>query len=916
MDYQRFPRTYKLAYRRGPHGANQRFQSNASLYRTCYNKKHLIGGVPLPIGLLLSASASVSGRGMQSGRDFLMTEENKEGSLFGRVVPLPLVDEIKESYLNYAMSVIVGRALPDVRDGLKPVQRRVLYAMSELGLRHNSAYKKSARVVGETMGKYHPHGDSSIYKTMVRMAQDWSLRYCLVDGQGNFGSIDGDSPAAMRYTEARLHETGELMLADIDEETVDWGPNFDESLQEPLYLPAVLPNLLINGSTGIAVGMATNIPPHNLREVVDVLCWILETGKAAGELSLADILERMPGPDFPTGGLILGRQGIYDAYRTGRGRIVVRGRIHAEEGRRGRACVVVTEIPFMVNKTNLIETMVSCVQNKEIDGVSDIRDESDREGMRIVLDLTRDGDPDLVMRQLYRRTQLQSTFGVINLALDKGRPRELPIAEILGLFLDHRRDVVRRRTQFRLDKALAREHIVEGLVKALDIIDQVIQLIRSSASAAEARDGLVGQLGFSELQAQAILEMRLQRLTGLEREKLDEELRQLLRDIASYREILGNSSVLDGVIRDELRDLSRRFGDDRRTEIVDDYRESADEDLIPESDIVVVLSKDGFLRRQDLESYTLQGRGGKGRKGASVQEDDSIATVCVTHTHRDLYFFTNKGRVLSLKGFSIPETRTGKGKQISRLLPLEEGERVVTLSSGDLEGLNYVFFLTKDAVAKRIQLSELVDSNRPRRIITLDDGDEIAQVRLTTGRDDLLLMTAGAQALRVPEEEFRSMGRGARGVQAMRLAPGDFIISCDVVCEDCDILILSERGVGKRTRFAEFTPHHRATSGVRAMNLGPRTGRLVCCHAVRGQDEMIAISTRGRTIRVAVQEIPLLSRVAMGNITVRLDEGDLVADCTIVRTEDRMGEQTTEGGEQGREPAPIFGVEPDEGPAE
>ena len=844
-----------------------------------------------------------------------MTEENKEGSLFGRVVPLPLVDEIKESYLNYAMSVIVGRALPDVRDGLKPVQRRVLYAMSELGLRHNSAYKKSARVVGETMGKYHPHGDSSIYETMVRMAQDWSLRYCLVDGQGNFGSIDGDSPAAMRYTEARLHETGELMLADIDEETVDWGPNFDESLQEPLYLPAVLPNLLINGSTGIAVGMATNIPPHNLREVVDVLCWILETGKAAGELSLADILERMPGPDFPTGGLILGRQGIYDAYRTGRGRIVVRGRIHAEEGRRGRACVVVTEIPFMVNKTNLIETMVSCVQNKEIDGVSDIRDESDREGMRIVLDLTRDGDPDLVMRQLYRRTQLQSTFGVINLALDKGRPRELPIAEILGLFLDHRRDVVRRRTQFRLDKALAREHIVEGLVKALDIIDQVIQLIRSSASAAEAKDGLVGQLGFSELQAQAILEMRLQRLTGLEREKLDEELRQLLRDIASYREILGNSSVLDGVIRDELRDLSRRFGDDRRTEIVDDYRESADEDLIPESDIVVVLSKDGFLKRQDLEGYTLQGRGGKGRKGASVQEDDSIATVCVTHTHRGLYFFTNKGRVLSLKGFSIPETRTGKGKQISRLLPLEEGERVVTLSSGDLEGLNYVFFLTKDAVAKRIQLSELVDSNRPRRIITLDDGDEIAQVRLTTGRDDLLLMTAGAQALRVPEEEFRSMGRGARGVQAMRLAPGDFIISCDVVCEDCDILILSERGVGKRTRFAEFTPHHRATSGVRAMNLGPRTGRLVCCHAVRGQDEMIAISTRGRTIRVAVQEIPLLSRVAMGNITVRLDEGDLVADGTIVRTEDRMGGQT-EGGEEGREPAPIFGVEPDEGPAE
>ncbi len=838
-----------------------------------------------------------------------MTEENKGESLFGRVVPLPLVDEIKESYLNYAMSVIVGRALPDVRDGLKPVQRRVLYAMSELGLRHNSAYKKSARVVGETMGKYHPHGDSSIYDTMVRMAQDWSLRYRLVDGQGNFGSIDGDSPAAMRYTEARLHEVGELMLADIDEDTVDWGPNFDESLQEPLCLPAVLPNLLINGSTGIAVGMATNIPPHNLREVVDVLCWILETGTPAEEAGLADILERMPGPDFPTGGIILGRQGIYDAYRTGRGRVVVRGRMHAEEGKRGRSHVVVTEIPFMVNKTNLIETMVSCVQNKEIDGVSDIRDESDREGMRIVLELTRDGDPDLVMRQLYRRTQLQSTFGVINLALDKGRPRELPIANMLGLFLDHRRDVVRRRTQFRLDKALAREHIVEGLVKALDIIDQVIQLIRASASAPEAKEGLVERLGFSELQAQAILEMRLQRLTGLEREKLDEELRQLLRDIASYREILGDARVLDGVIRDELRDMGRRFGDDRRTEILDDYRESADEELIPESDIVVVLSKDGFLKRQDLESYALQGRGGKGRKGASVQEDDSIATVCVTHTHRDLYFFTNKGRVLTLKGFSIPETRSGKGKQISRLLPLEEEERVVTLSSGDMEGLNYAFFLTKDGVAKRIELSELVDSNRPRRVITLDEGDEIAQVRLTTGRDDLLLMTADAQALRVSEEEFRPMGRGARGVRAMRLALSDSIISCDVVSEETDILILSERGVGKRTRFAEFTPHHRGTSGVRAMNLGPKTGRLIGCHAVRDQDEMIAITARGRMIRVAVQEMPLLSRVAMGNITVRLDEGDLVADCTIVRMEDESGTNEAPS-------APLFdGTEP-ENPAE
>ncbi len=811
--------------------------------------------------------------------------------MFDKVIHLPLVDEIKQSYLNYAMSVIVGRALPDVRDGLKPVQRRVLYAMTELGLKHGSSYKKSARVVGETMGKYHPHGDSSIYETMARMAQPWSLRYCLVDGQGNFGSIDGDSPAAMRYTEARLYETGELMLSDIDEDTVDWAPNFDESLQEPVCLPAVLPNLLINGSTGIAVGMATNIPPHNLREIVDVLCFIID--HPGEEITLADILNRLPGPDFPTGGIILGREGIQDAYRTGRGRVIVRGRIHSEEGKKGRSSVVVTEIPYMVNKTNLIETMVAAVQNKEIDGVSDIRDESDRDGMRIVLELTREGDPELVTRQLYRRTQLQSTFGVINLALDKGRPKEMPILEMLTLFLEHRRDVVRRRTNFRLAKALAREHIVEGLKRALDIIDRVINTIRSSQSAAEAKEGLTAQLGFSDLQAQAILDMRLQRLTGLEREKLEEELRQLLRDIASYREILGDSKVLDNVIRVELKDMEKRFGDDRRTEIIDNYQESSDAELIPQSDIVVVLSKDGFLRRQDLESYTLQGRGGKGRKGAVVQEEDAIATVCVTHTHCDLYFFTTRGRVMSLKGFTVPETKTGKGKQISKLLPLEENEQVVTLNGGDgsMEGYNYLFFLTKGGVAKRIEMSELSSSNRPRRVISLDEDDEIAQVRPTTGNDDLLLMTADAQALRVSEQEFRSMGRDARGVRAMRLAEGDTIISCDVVDEESYLMVISELGVGKRTNFQEFTPRHRGGVGIKAMNLGPKTGRLVGCKAVREQDEMIVITNRGRMIRVAVQEMPLLSRTAMGNITVRLDDGDSVADCSVVKMDNDTEKQ-------------------------
>jgi len=833
-----------------------------------------------------------------------MTEEVKGGDLFSKVVSLPLVEEVKQSYLNYAMSVIVGRALPDVRDGLKPVQRRILYSMMEVGLRHNTAYKKSATVVGDTMGKYHPHGDSAIYDTMVRMAQPWSLRYCLIDGQGNFGSIDGDNAAAMRYTEARFFELGELMLADIEEDTVNWGPNYDESRKEPLTLPSAIPNLLINGGTGIAVGMATNIPPHNLREIVDALCYMLDVPDGEAP-HLLEIMKLLPGPDFPTGGIILGRDGILDAYRTGRGRVIVRGRMHTEEGKRGRISVIVTEIPYMVNKTTLIETMAAAAQEKHVDGVSEIRDESDREGMRIVLDLTRDGDPDLVIRQLYKRTQLQSTFGVINLALDKGYPREMPIIDMLAHFLSHRRDVVRRRTQFRLNKALARAHIIEGLVKALDIIDEVITLIRAAKNAPEAKEGLVERLGFSEAQAQAILEMRLQRLTGLERDKLRDELIQLLADIEDYRKILGDSKVLDNVIRAELVDIAARFGDDRRTEIVDNFEKSTDEDLIPESDIVVVLSKDGFLRRQDLESYTLQGRGGKGRKGAFVHEEDAIANVSVTHTHRELYFFTTKGRVLTLRGHMVPETKTGKGKQIAKLLPLEQGEQVVTLYGGELEGVSYVFFITKRGIAKRIELSELADSNRPRRIITLDDGDEIAQVRLTTGDNDLLLMTAGAKALRVPEKEFRSMGRGARGVKGMNLAPDDIIISCDVISKNeknpavgslfetgrdqqdqSHIFVLSERGVGKRSRFDDFTPHHRGTSGVRAMNLGPKTGKLVGGWTVREHDEIIAITTRGRMIRVAVSETPLLGRTAMGNITVRLDEGDLVADCSIVQMDE------------------------------
>ncbi len=807
-------------------------------------------------------------------------EEKKGELLFGKVIPLPLVEEIKHSYLDYAMSVIVGRALPDVRDGLKPVQRRILYAMMELGLRAGSSYKKSARVVGETMGKYHPHGDSAIYETMVRMAQDFSMRYPLVNGQGNFGSIDGDPAAAMRYTEAKLYEMGELMLSDIEEDTVEWGPNFDESLKEPLYLPSLVPNLLVNGSSGIAVGMATNIPPHNLSEVIDALEYMIDS---EGNWEFGEIYARLPGPDFPTGGIILGRDGIIDAYRTGRGKVILRGKTVVEDGKRGKTSVVITEIPFMVNKTSLIETIASCVQEKHIDGVADIRDESDRDGLRIVLELQRDGDAELVLRQLYRRTQLQTTFGVINLALVNNHPVELPVTDMLSHFLEHRRDVVRRRTQFRLDKALARAHIVEGLVKALDMIDRVIAIIRGAQTVQEARDGLVSHLGFTETQAQAILDMRLQRLTGLEREKLESELAALFADIERYRTILGNRSALDGVIREELSELKRKFGGPRRTEIMDNYEEVSMEDLIPENDIVVILSKDGYLRRKALEEYSTQARGGKGKKGSGLQDEDEIALVAVTNTHKDIYLFTSSGRALAIRGHMIPESRTGKGKLIGKLVPLDAGEQVVSMYGRSLEGKSFIFFATKKGISKRLPLSEIARLNRAgKRVLTLDEGDEIAQVRLTTGKDELLFMTANGQGLRVTEEEFRPMGRTARGVKGIRLDEGDYVISCEVVTSERLALVISERGVAKRTSFEEFTVHHRGGRGVKAMNLGRKTGPLVGSWAVAEEDEIMVITSRGRMIRVAVAEIPRLSRTAMGTITVRLDEGDSVADVSVV----------------------------------
>ncbi len=808
-----------------------------------------------------------------------------EDQVMGRIFPNPLVPQIKKSYLDYAMSVIIGRALPDARDGLKPVQRRVLYGMLSLGIRHNQAYKKSARVVGEVMGKYHPHGDASIYDTLVRLAQPWNLRYPLVDGQGNFGSVDGDSAAAMRYTEARFAELGELMLQDIDENTVDWAPNFDESLEEPVTLPSLVPNLLLNGSTGIAVGMATNMPPHNLSELTDALCCLIKNPEA----QLDELMRCMPGPDFPTGGIIMGLEGIIDAYRTGRGKITIRGRCEVEEGKR-KTSVVITEIPYMVNKTTLIEGIAKCVQEHTIDGVADLRDESDRQGLRIVLDLARDGDPELVQRQLYNRTQMQSTFGVINLTLVNQRPVELGLKGLLEVFLNYRREVVRRRTEFRLARAQDREHIIEGLCRALDMIDEVIRIIRGAQNAEEANKGLVEQLEFSKKQAQAILEMRLQRLTGLEREKLLAEMAQLLADIARYQEILADSSVLDGVIRDELIDLRHRFGDKRRTEIRSQVESTSDsyEDLMPEEDIVITLSSDGFLRRSPLKNYNVQNPGGKGRRGR-----DQVTRMAVTTTHNNVLLFTSRGRVFAIKGHTVPETKTGKGRKVEKFISLTPEESVVALMGRFPENCSTVVLITRRGIAKRMDKTELQNLTRAgRQIMSLDEGDEIAMIRFTNGSDDLFLVSSKGQGLRINEDEIRQMGRSARGVRAMKLDEGAEIISCEVITENSRILLVSEHGIGKITSYDEFSVHHRATGGQRAMRISERTGLLAVANTVFPGDEVALMTAGGNIIRLAVNRIPQLSRSAGGSFLIRPDEGDSVVSVSLIHMGDLVRKDT------------------------
>lgn len=815
----------------------------------------------------------------------------------GKELPIDIEEEMKTSYLDYAMSVIIGRALPDVRDGLKPVHRRVLYAMSELGNVHNRPHKKSARVVGEVIGKYHPHGDAAVYDTIVRMAQDFSMRELLVDGQGNFGSVDGDSPAAMRYTEVRMSQLAEEMLADIDKETVEFQPNYDESLVEPIVLPTRIPNLLVNGTSGIAVGMATNIPPHNLSEVVDALILLLDRPDA----SLAEIMELLPGPDFPTGGFIHGKEGIRQAYQTGRGILQMRARTSIEEAGTDKKALIVEELPFQVNKARLVEKIAQLVHEKKLEGISDLRDESSREGMRIFIELKRGEEPEIVRNHLFKLTPLQSSFGVILLAISDGQPRVLPLQEILSLFLQHRKEVVRRRTAFDLEKAERRAHILEGLRMALDRLDEIIDLIRSSGSPAEAKEGLTSGFEFSPEQAQAILEMRLQRLTGLEREKIAEEHHGLLETIRRLREILADEKVLRGVIRDELVEIQQRYHSPRRTVLLDQQVEVTLEDLIPEENVVITASRAGYIKRTALDVYRSQARGGKGRRGMSTRTDeDLIDYLFVASTHSYILIFTDVGRIYWLKVYRIPDVgAAGKGKPLVNLLAMDKQEKVADMISvAGFDADAYVMMVSANGYVKKTPLSAFANPRAAGIIAcSVDEGDRLLKVELTSGEDQILLATRRGKAIRFKETDVRHMGRTARGVRGISLKDGDEVVSmCVAPDEEREVLTVTANGFGKRTMLSEYRLQHRAGQGVINIKTSKRNGPVVGACLVEGDEDLILITIKGKIIRLLSQEIrKTVSRATQGVKLIDLEKDDRVADITLV-TED---EDQVEDGEDG-----------------
>lgn len=781
-----------------------------------------------------------------------------------KILPIEIASEMKKSYIDYAMSVIVGRALPDVRDGLKPVHRRILFSMSELNLTPDKPYRKSARIVGDVLGKYHPHGDTAVYYAMVRMAQDFSTRGLLVDGHGNFGSVDGDSPAAMRYTEAKMSKLALELLRDIDKETVDFVPNFDESLKEPSVLPSRYPNLLVNGSNGIAVGMATSIPPHNLGETIDATVHLIDNP----ECSVEDLMNYVKGPDFPTSAIIMGKENIAEAYRTGRGKVKVRSRAIIEELPKGRQQIVVTEIPYQVNKARLVERIAELVKEKKLEGISDLRDESNRNGMRIVIELKRDANANIVLNNLYKHSQMEDTFSIIMLSLVNGVPKVLNLKEMIYYYVEHQKDVVTRRTKFELNKAEARAHILEGLRIALDNIDAVISLIRGSKTTAEAKEGLISKFGLTDIQAQAILDMRLQRLTGLERQKIEDEYSELMKRIEYLRSILADEKLLLGVIKDEIIAIKEKYADDRRTEIRHAEGEINMRDLIDDEEIAITLTHFGYIKRVPLDTYKSQNRGGKGIAAMSTREEDFVKHLVTTSTHSRLLFFTNKGRVFRLDAFEIPEgKRKAKGTAIVNLLQLAPNEKITTLipvdDSSDEE--LYLLLATKKGIVKKTKREEFKNINKSGLIaIGLRSDDELIDVKITNGEKDVLLVTENGMSIRFNETDIRPMGRTAMGVKGITLSGDDRVVSMNLTDEGHELLVVSEKGFGKRTDINEYRVQSRAGKGIKTYNIFEKTGKIVGAEMVDEKDQMMLINSDGILIRLQVEGISIYGRVTSG----------------------------------------------------
>jgi DNA gyrase subunit A len=803
-----------------------------------------------------------------------------------KIIPVDIEDEMKGSYIDYSMSVIVARALPDVRDGLKPVHRRVLFGMQGLGLLPNRAYKKSARLVGEVLGKYHPHGDQSVYDTAVRMAQDFSMRYPLVDGQGNFGSVDGDSAAAMRYTEIRMTRLAEEMLRDLDKNTVDFVPNFDDTLQEPSVLPSAYPNLLVNGSSGIAVGMTTNIPPHNMIEVIDGCIAMIKTP----EIDNTKLMKYIKAPDFPTGAIIYGYEGVKEAYTTGRGKITLRAKATIETAKNDRQSIIVNEIPYQVNKASLIEKIAELIRDKKIDDIANLRDESDRDGMRIVIDLKRDANASVVLNNLYKYTQMQTTFGVIMLALVDGRPVILTLRDMLQHYIDHRNDVVVRRTKYELDAAEARAHILEGYIIALDNIDEIIKLIKASRDTETAKNGLMKKFKLSEIQAKAILDMRLQRLTGLERKKIEEEYRDLIKLITKLKAILASKNLQMEIIKEELLAIREKYGDERRTEIVYDFEEFKIEDMIQEEDVVITITHSGYIKRFPVSGYRRQTRGGRGITGAASREDDFVEHMFIASTHNYILFFTDKGKCYWVKVFELPEGgRASKGRAIVNLIAKDQSETISAfLSVKEFDDTHFVFMVTEQGQMKKTALSEF---SNPRKAgigaISLDGSDLLVDVKLTDGSNEILIGTHEGIAIRFPESEVRSMGRGAGGVRAIKLENGDKVIGAVAVRRPkTTILVATENGFGKRSDLGEYRVSHRGGKGIGTLRATDKTGKMIAIKEVQDSDDIVVVTTQGMVIRQHASEIRVSGRNTSGVRLIRLHEADHIAAIAIVKSEE------------------------------